>query len=65
MNLDTSCNIFDLSGGIPFTVYVNVSRRHGQARQNSMAYNQSVDVVTNGTLLDVSGALFGGLLLYL
>lgn len=59
---DESCNIFDISGKVPFHVYVLVSRRRGQARQNPLKHKQPVDVVANGSLLDISSAVLGGLL---
>lgn len=57
-----SSNVFDLSGIIPFTIYVEFSRRRDQGRENPEAHSQPVDVITNGSLLDVSGALLAGLI---
>jgi hypothetical protein len=60
--LDTNSNIFDLSGKAPFTVYIDVSRLHEHARRNPVPHNRPVDIIANGSLLDVSSALSQGLL---
>lgn len=60
--LAESCNFFDLSGKTPFTIVVELSRRSWPAKTNPKEHVQPIDVVTNGSLLDVSGVLKAGLL---
>jgi hypothetical protein len=62
ISFDTNSNILDLSGNIPFKIYVDVSRRGNQRRRNPESHEKPIDILTNGSVLDISSALKAGLL---
>jgi hypothetical protein len=58
--LDTIPNIIDLSGQTSFTLSIDITRPRGHARQHPEAHSSFIDVVINGSVLDVSSALQTG-----
>jgi hypothetical protein len=58
--LGTVPNIFDLSGHTPFTFIIDIARPRGHAQQHPEAHSRFIDVVINGSVLDVSRALQTG-----
>lgn len=56
----TVSNIVDLSGHVPCSFILDVVRPRGHAQRYPSAHSRPVDVVTNGSVLDVSDALLTG-----
>ena len=60
LRLGHNSDIIYLSGRTPFTLSIDIARPRGHARQHSEAHSSFIDVVIEGSVLDVSSALQTG-----
>ena len=58
--LDTIPNIIDLSGQTSYTLSIDIARARGHTRHHPEAHSSFIEVVIDGSVLDVSSALQTG-----